>query len=177
MIAAVAIVVTVNGSLVPATPTQPAQIISGTVVAPAEPFARRIATAASIDPSRGAIVMERGDRRIELRTGHSTAWTGSAAIALPIAPYVRGETLIIPLAVVARALGAHVRYVGAEHVLEIETEPPAPLATMTPYRPGAPAVAPTALFTPQPPSPSPRPTVSGTPLPRRTPIPVRPSWP
>jgi hypothetical protein len=91
---------------------------------------------------------------------------------LPIAPYVREARIVIPLAAVARALGATVTYDGKAGLLSILTPPPPLLATLPPYLPEEPLPQPRPTFTPTP-EPQPHPTVSEIPEPRRTPIWVR----
>lgn len=77
-------------------------------------------------------------------------------------------SVYVPIAPIARELGAHVSY--AAHRLEIYPGV-LPLATPTPFNPALPSAAPSAVFTPTP-APTPRPVFTGVPLPRRTPIPV-----
>jgi hypothetical protein len=135
----------------------PAVVERGIVFAPLDPFGRALANRIDIDVSRRTIRFMRGDRFIVLPI-------------LPIAPYVRDEPIVIPLALVARALGATVTYSGgAGRFLAITSPPPSMLATLPPYVPTSLPPQPGPTFTPTP-EPMPRPTVTGIPQPRRTPI-------
>jgi len=87
---------------------------------------------------------------------------------LVIAPYLRAGEPIIPLGVVARALGAVVAYDAATRTLQIDVVPE-PLATMTPYAGWSPPPGPLPTFTATP-TPAPRATAKEIPMPRRTPI-------
>ena len=144
----------------------------GIVVVPLDPYVRAIATRMSIPiPAEGdPIVVQRGPRLLTLSLGSRSARAGSSEAELPIAPYLRAGTVIIPLAATARALGATVIYDARDHRLAIDF-PELPLSTLapvlrtTPPPPDLPTLAPT-------PTPAPQPTISGIPKPRRTPIPI-----
>ena len=149
--------------------SQSAQLRAGTVEVPIDPYARALATTVRSEARR--IILERGGRRFVLVLGSRRGYCGTTAVALPIAPYLRAGSTIIPLAATARALGATVRYDPATRTVLVETAP-APLATFGPPQPYVPPPqAPT--FTPTS-TPMPQPTVSGIPRPRRTPILVEP---
>ncbi|GAC1301972.1 MAG: hypothetical protein NVSMB19_10720 [Vulcanimicrobiaceae bacterium] len=145
-----------------------ARLVAGVVVAPLGPFVRDIADRIETSADGERFLIARGDRTIELRLGSNRARNGTVAEALPIAPYLRAGRTIIPLAVVARALGATVTYDARAHVLRIATEE-APLATLTPVPYVAPPPGSVPTFAP-PSTPAPRPTVTGIPKPRRTPV-------
>ncbi len=172
MVAALVVSVLINGVLVAS--SSPAELLGGTVAAPVDPFVGTIARRVTVD-ANGNVTFERDGRRLQVALGSRTAEADRTPAALPIAPYLRDGRVIIPLAIVARALGAEVRYDGRTRTLEIETRT-APLATMTPFVSWTPPPGPLATFTPNP-TPAPRSTVSGVPRPRRTPILVQHGYP
>lgn len=160
--------IVVNGALV--TGSQPALLRDGVVVAPLDPYVRTLATQISLQPERDTIVVERGGRLLTFALGSRVALAGGEPTQLPIAPYLRAGSVILPLAVTARALGAKVAYDARTHTLEILTQDP-PLETLAPVL--RETVAPLGLPTFAPtPTPAPLPTISGIPKPRRTPIPI-----
>ena len=172
MVAALVVSVLINGVLVAA--SSPAELLGGTVAAPVDPFVGTIARRVTID-GNGNVTFERDGRCLHVALGSRMAEADRTPASLPIAPYLRDGRVIIPLATVARALGAQVRYDGRTRTVEIETRP-APLATMTPFVSWTPPPGPLATFTPNP-TPAPRSTVSGVPRPRRTPILVQHGYP
>ncbi len=170
--AAVVVSVLIDGELV--TSSRPAELTEGVVRAPLDPFVRRIAD--RITTEGGRITVVRGGKTITLAVGSRLLEANAARSPLPFLPFFRRGEPIVPLAAVARALGAEANYDGPARALLIRTAPPGPLVTMTPSSawtmpPGPlPTFAPTAV-------PTPRPTVSGLPQPRRTPIVVDPEHP
>lgn len=144
----------IDGRLV--TSSTPALLVQGTVTAPVDPYARAIAERIDVDPVRRTVRFTRGDRSITLDF-------------LPIGPYVREEPLVIPLAAVARALGAEVSYDAKNAAVSIISPPPDPIATMPRDVAQTPLPQPRPTFTPTP-EPQPLPETSDVPLPRRTPI-------
>ncbi len=165
MLAEILVAVVIDGRPVDA--SCPAQLRGGAVIAPLDPFVRRLADRIVTTGPLGTIVVERGAASVTLQLGSPLARSGATAIALPIAPFVRGGEPIIPLAVTARTLGASVSYDGRAHVLYVQSARE-PLARMTPfagYAPptDAPTFAPTS-------TPAPTVVVTGVPRPRRTPI-------
>ena len=170
--AAVVVSVLIDGELV--TSSRPAELTKGVVRAPLDPFVGRIAD--RITSQGGRITLVRGGKTITLVVGSRLLEANAVRSPLPFLPFFRRGEPIVPLAAVARALGAEANYDGSAHALLIRTAPPGPLVTMTPSSawttpPGPlPTFAPTAV-------PTPRPTVSGLPQPRRTPIVVDPEHP
>ncbi len=168
--------IVVNGALV--TGSTPASISGGVVVAPLDPYALALATRISQPSERDTVVVARGDRTLTLIVGSRVAFAGPAQMHVPLAPYLRAGNLMIPLAAVARALGATVAYDARTRTLAIDC-PEAPLATLAPATvapvlqpsPAPPPDLPTFAPTP---TPAPQPTISGIPKPRRTPIPIGP---
>jgi hypothetical protein len=144
-----AVTVVVDGHIVGA--ADPARLVGGRVIGPIVPFGQALAQRITVDPVAGTITLECRDRR----------WT----IALPL----EGDRGPIGLGAAARALGDHVRYDGAAHTLFIASPVPRPLATMTPFAGYSPPPGVLPTFAPVE-RPTPRPTVSGIPQPRRTPI-------
>ena len=161
--------VVLNGRLV--TGSRDAEIRHGVVVAPLDPYVRTLATTIATEPP-ARIRLERGGRTFVLSIGSRDAIAGSVGVKLPIAPYVRAGEPIIPLAAAARALGASVAYDAATRTVDIETQP-APLTTPTPYATWSPPPGELPTFEPYE-APTPQPTVSGIPHPRRTPLLVTP---
>jgi hypothetical protein len=135
-------------------------IRGGHVMAPLDPFVTRLA--ASIEYSGGMLVVRRADR--------------FAQIAMPQPLPSQFTTTYVEIAPVLRTLGLAVTYDAAEHRLIVRTPSPV-LATPTPFNPAVPYVLPRPVFTPAPPPSTPRPRVSGTPSPRRTPLPYATSTP
>ena len=136
--------------------SRPAMLNGGVILAPLDPFVRRFADRIDVDITRSIVRIARRER----------------SITVPIAPYVREEQIVIPLALVVRALGATAYYEGWRTTLSIVSPPGDQIATPTPYATLLPLPAPRVTFTP-PPVPTPLPTVTGIPQPRRTPIWVR----
>jgi len=160
------VTVVVDGRLVAG--ARDAYLRHGVVAAPLDPYARAFAAVIAAGGG-GRFTFERNGRSFVVSLGSLDASSGVAAVTLPIAPYLRAGEVIIPLAAVARALGADVTYDRATHTLDIETRPPPPLSTPTPFASWSPPPGELPTFTPHE-SPTPRPTISGIPHPRRTPI-------
>lgn len=147
----------VDGALVPSAPE--ARLIGGRVIAPVSLVAR-LADRVEVAPD-GSVTAARGERRC----------------VVPLAEAGTGE-LSVALGPLARCLGAELAWDGRAKTLGLAFPPPPdPLRTHAPFDPAAPQVAPTALFTPEPAPPTPRALATGSPLPRRTAIPVTPSLP
>jgi hypothetical protein len=91
---------------------------------------------------------------------------------LPVAPSIEDGEPYVPLAAIARDLGATVSYDAASRTISIVLVP-LPVVTMTPLARYVPPPEPLATFTAKP-VPVPAPTVTGIPRPRRTPILVTP---
>jgi hypothetical protein len=115
------------------------------------------------------ITFERNGRTFVISLGSRVAFAGVATVTLPIAPYLRAGEPIIPLAAIARGLGAAVSYDRATRTLDIENQSAPPLSTPTPFATWSPPPGELPTFTPHE-TPTPRPTISGIPHPRRTPI-------
>lgn len=144
-----------NGSFVPTVP--PAELRGARVVAPLDlvaRFADRIDVAAD-----GTVSARRGD---------------AACVARPVAG---SDPPLIEIAPLARCLGGHVAWDGRTKTLALAFGGPVELRTLPPYDPNAPRALPTTVFTPEPAPPTPRVIATGSPQPRRTAIPVTPSWP
>jgi hypothetical protein len=170
--AAVLVSVLIDGALV--TSSRPAELAEGVVRAPLDPFVGRIADRITSQGRR--ITLVRGAKTITFAVGSRLLEVNAAGKPLPFAPFLRRGEPIVPLAAVARALGAEARYDGPARRLLIFTAPPTPLVTMTPYSTWTPPPGPLPTFTPKAVA-TPRPTVSGLPQPRRTPIVVDPEHP
>jgi len=148
------VVVLVEGTVVPSAP--PATVMAGRVVGPAELVARFF-------------------DRVELRDGILAAQrAGRRCTARSVVP---GEPALVQLAPLARCLGARLEWDGRAKTLSIAFASTVTIRPLPSYDPSAPQVAPTAVFTPEPAPPPPRVIDTGSPRPRRTAIPVIPSWP
>lgn len=156
------IVVTVVFHGLPIAALHPAYVKDGTVFAPLQPIVEKIARSTSVDAG-GDVTVTRGNRTARLRIGRG-------------AYELNDGTVYVPLARVVRVLGGSVDYDPVRRVAAILMPEAGALSTPSPYDRAAPTVAPTAVFTPQP-TVAPRATPSGTARPRRTPVPVVPSYP
>ena len=150
------VLVLIDGTITPSDPS--AMLRGGRVVGPATlvaRFAERVDTAAD-----GTLTAQRGER---------------TCVARPVGA---DDPPLVPLAPLARCLGvAHVAWDGQTKVLTLVFGGPVIVRTMPPFDPSAPQVSPTMIFTPEPAPPTPREITTGPPHPRRTAIPVTPSWP
>ncbi len=163
----VIVAIVVDGTLV--TGSMPAVLQGNVVMAPLDPYVGALATRITASAESASIVIDRNGKSLTLVLGSRTARENSRPAELPIAPYLRAGTVIIPLADTARALGATAAYDARTRTLTLGL-PEAPLATLAPVTqptpgPAGPTFAPTS-------TPAPAPTVSGIPKPRRTPIPI-----
>ncbi len=147
-----------NGTIVPS--FAPARLDAGRVVAPLQTIVADLASCATYTPGSGAIQLERGGRRLVVKVVFVADGT----------PYVMLEPLV-------RKLGGSATFDSRSKTLGIVLPVERVLETPAPYDPRLPQVAPTMLFTPEPPRPTPRALATGVPLPRRTAIPAVPSWP
>lgn len=148
------VLVLVQGAFVPSAP--PAMLIGGHVIGPVQLAAR---FADRVDVRHGIVTARRGERTCAAR-GLTT-----------------GAPLLIELAPLARCLGAAIAWDGRAKTFAISFADATTIRPLPSFDPTAPQVAPTTIFTPEPPPPTPRPIDSASPRPRRTAIPVVPSWP
>jgi hypothetical protein len=166
-----AVIVLLNGSMVPAVP--PAEVIGGRVMVPLAPVVTRFAERVTVDAG-GTIVIEVPGHRCTLRLGVAEAVCDNRARPLELAPFVREGVPFVPVADVVRAFGGTIAFDPGSATVDLRLAPERGVESPAPFDPAAPSVTPTMLFTPQPPPPSPRPTDSAVPRPRRTAIPVIP---
>jgi hypothetical protein len=149
------VTVVVNGSFVPSDPPaslRDAHVVGG--LALVARIAERVETAPD-----GTVIARRGERTCTAR------------------PLAGSDPALVAVAPLARCLGGHVAWDGAGKTLLLAFDGPFEIRTLPPYDPNAPRALPTTVFTPEPAPPTPRVIVTGSPRPRRTAIPVTPSWP
>lgn len=166
-----AVIVLVNGTLVPSAP--PARLLFGHVMVPLVPIVTRFTQRASM--AGDTIVLARGERTCTLRIGSAAMTCGGVTHVAGVVPFAAGGVAFVPLADVARAFGGAVAFDAATGTATVDFGPPAELTTPAPFDPNAPQVAPTNIFTPMPPPATPQPLETGIPHPRRTAIPATPS--
>jgi len=158
MIASAIVTIVLNGAIVPS--FAPARISFGHVVGPLAPIASRIASRLAYVPADGMLIIEHAARRI----------------VVPVA-FVDDDVPYVALGPVVRALGGSVSFDTRTKTMTISLADDRLIQTPQPFDPSAPQVAPTMVFTPEPPHPTPRATDTGSPQPRRTAIPAVPSQP
>jgi hypothetical protein len=81
-----------------------------------------------ITPKANAVEFERMARAVRLTVGSVTMETNGRRVTLPGAPYLRGGRMVVPLAPVARALGARVWFDPKTKTTHIETRGASPPA-------------------------------------------------
>jgi hypothetical protein len=148
------VAVLIDGVFVPSAP--PAVLVAGHVVGPVELVAR---FTSSVEVRRGNVTARRDD-------------TTCSARSLTL-----GDPVLVELTPLARCLGAHVTWDGRSKTLSLAFPNAVTIKPLPSYVPLAPQASPSTVFTPQPAPPTPRPIEVGSPRPRRTAIPVAPSWP
>jgi hypothetical protein len=148
------VLVLVQGAFVSSAP--PAMLAGGHVIAPIQLVAR---FADRVEARDGIVRISRGSRTCAVR-----ALTATAPVLIALAP-------------LARCLGAAVAWDGRAKTFAIAFAGEFTIRPLPTFDPTAPQVAPTTVFTPEPPPPAPRTIDSASPRPRRTAIPVVPSWP
>lgn len=131
-------------------------LIGGHVIGPVELVARFVDRVDALD---GVVTARRGERTCAVR-----ALTSRAPVLIELAP-------------LAHCLGAAVAWDGHAKTFAISFAGEVTIRPLPSFDPTAPEVAPTTMFTPEPPSAAPRSADSASPRPRRTAIPVAPSWP
>jgi hypothetical protein len=127
------------------------------VYAPVSPLLRLVADRVWLQD--GALLVERDGHRVRVPFAFRIAGDLDAS-------YVAVGPLL-------RALGDSVRYRKRGRCLDVRTPALAAVASPTPFDASRPSGPPRAVFTPEATS-SPRPVWSGSPLPRRTPLPLPP---
>lgn len=137
---------------------EPLYLSRGRVLGPVAPFLTRIAE--KMDYAGGFAVFVRGDRSVRVRLAAAVpgAWTRTY---VALAPLLRG-------------LGERVTLDAAHGVLDVRSSGSAPVRAAAAFDPRAPQASPRVVFTPTP-VPTDRPVWTGTPRPRRTPIPLQ-AW-
>ncbi|MGA8575131.1 MAG: hypothetical protein WB609_05495 [Candidatus Cybelea sp.] len=136
---------------------QRSYLAEGRVFVPVSPLLTRLADRLWVEGN--TLVVERYGRRIRVLL--STNGLGEFNDAY------------VPAGPVLRSLGASVRYDPAARRLLVTIPVRGPLESPTPFNPALASAAPSAVFTP-PVSPTPRPQWTGSPLPRRTALPLPP---
>jgi hypothetical protein len=149
-----------------------ARLEGDVIVGPIDPFVRDIAERIEGDGTNRRFVIRRGDRSVTFEIGRSIARTDAAAQTRPLAPMLRRGEPFVPLAAIARDLGATVCYDRASKTLSIVLSP-LPIVTVPPVVRYVPPPGPLPTFTAKP-TPAPQATVTGIPHPRRTPILLEP---
>jgi hypothetical protein len=134
-----------------------AYVEGGRVFAPVAPVLTRLADRLWFEGNE--LVIQRGERRVRVRLGAELAG--------------QLDTTYVPAGPTLRALGASVQYDASAHRLVVRLHAPATVTSPSPFNPAAPSSAPNDVFTPLPPA-TPRPVWTGSPLPRRTALPVPP---
>jgi hypothetical protein len=124
----------------------------GRVYAPVSPLLRGLADAVWWEGS--VLVIRRGDRQLRVK--------------VPSGNWASLQTSFVPIGPMLQFLGDTVTYDSHKHRLDVRTAAPRPVESPTPYR--AIEQAPQPVFTPVSPV-TPKPVWSGSPLPRRTPLP------
>jgi hypothetical protein len=152
---AVLVTVVVNGSFVPSVPE--ASLRDAHVVGPLDLVAR-FAERVDVAPD-GMVTARLGERECAAR------------------PLVGSDPALVAIAPLARCLGGHAAWDARTKTLLLAFGGPVEIRTLPPYDPNAPRAVPTTVFTPEPAPPTPRVIATGSPRPRRTAIPVTPSWP
>jgi hypothetical protein len=132
----------------------PLSLRHGRVVGPIEPYLTRVAQ--RIDVVGNYLVLTRGSHHVSVAAMAQDAGLAQTEVAL--APLLRG-------------LGERVVLNAPAGRIEVTSPQAVTVADPMPFDPRAPQVAPVVVFTPTP-APTPRLTWTGTPVPRRTPIPL-----
>jgi hypothetical protein len=158
MLLPVTVTVVLNGTILPS--FAPAQLAGGRVVAPLQSIVADLTGSAAYAPGARTIALVRDGRRIV------------AAVL-----FVRDGTPYVALGPLVRELGGTSQFDARTKTLAVALPSDRTLQTPAPFDSAAPRVSPTALFTPEPPRPTPRAVATGVPQPRRTAIPAVPSWP
>ena len=165
----VPVTVVVDGSIVVGSTA--ARLHDGVVVAPLDPYVRSFATRIRREPG-GTIVVERSGAVVTLSLRARDVRVGTTTRHLTLAPDLHTDRTIVPLATIARDLGATATYDGPTHTITVVL-PASALGTPEPFVAGTPGSEPFPTFAP-PATPQATPTLGAMPRPRRTPIEIDP---
>ena len=174
MIVELAAAIILNGSTYIS--SVPPLLEDGSVAVAVTPALTRIVQRITVDPDTERIIFANSQHRAELQIGMRQATVDGRPITVAFAPFSRAGEVYVPFADVVRAFGGTITSEPQTKRIVVTTNEPASFATMQPFDARAPQVTPRVIFTPER-KVSPRPEISGSPRPRRTPIPVVPSRP
>lgn len=154
----------------------PPLLHDGSVAVAVTPALTRIVQRISIDPQTQRMVFADSQHSAEMELGTRSATIDGRSVQIRFAPFARAGEVYVPLADLVRAFGGKIESLPREHAIVVTVDASRGFATMPPFDPSVTQVVPHTIFTPEP-VVTPRPVVSGSPRPRRTPIPVIPSRP
>ncbi len=120
-----AISVTVNGEFVPFYGTQP-QMVNGRILVPLRGVMEKLGAEVSWRPETRTAVATDADTSVVLRIGDREAAVNGQPVYLDVPGLILAGSTMVPLRFLSEALGAEVKWHGAQQLVEITTTPVAP---------------------------------------------------